>query len=194
MKSLAKVILVLGVILFLVGIRNLLLPAEPVEENTTLDKANTFPYSTELGGIHYTMSLKEVIEKFGEKYKGFYEVVVSDEVPIRCWFIAYNDPTGKASILINTGGEDRSSATSVSSITLSVKPIPGAPPKAKESFLNQGTARGVKLGTTMEEVKRLYPELYEPWYWSYVDEESGFQVIFWFYDKKVVKICTGYWP
>ena len=191
MKSLAKVILVLGVILFLVGIRNLLLPAEPVEENTTLDKANTFPYSTELGGIHCTMSLKEVIEKFGEDYKVLYEPLLGEGMP-PAWCIAYNDPSGKASILINTGAENKSDADRVGSITLSVKPIPGAP-EAEISFLNKGTARGVKLGTTMAEVKRLYPEIDE-WYYSQVSPDCPFFVEFWFYDKKVVKIFSGYSP
>ena len=195
MKSLTKAKSVFIVILFFLGAGNFSLLAGSAEKAVIQDKADTFPYS-ELGGIHLGMTLNEVIKKFGEQYKGSYQRIdgiITYGGPT--WCIAYNDPSGKGSILIDTGETDKNDAKDIWSITLSTKPIPGAP-KAKVSFLGEGTARGAKLGASMAVVKRMYPFADPEHYISDAIHTSvdlpPYYVQFWFHDKKVVKIWIGY--
>jgi len=158
-----------------------------------------FPYNTELAGIRCRMSLKEVVARLGSKYKIF-RCSASTETPT--WCIAYNDPTGKGSILIDTGIVDKKFANTVCSIILSLETIPGAP-KAKIGLVGKGTAEGVRLGFTLKQVKEVYPNVGEPMRWG---EAYFYQapipspkdwpclVGFWVKRDRVVKIFVGFMP
>lgn len=158
-----------------------------------------FPFSTQLGGIHCGMPLKDAISKLGEKYKGFYSAV-SGETPT--WCVGYNNPSGKGSILIDSGAGDKKDAEGISGIFLSAEPVARAP-KAKVSFLKKGTAAGIRLGDSLKQVKKLYPKLKGPekegkvlYYESAVPspEEWPCVVSFWVKDDKVIKIFSGFMP